>query len=390
MRKLLLVGGSHADIPVIKAARRKGFHVITTGNNPKDLGHAFSDEYIPEDYSRPEKILELARKLRIDAICYSANDFSAISCSYVAQKLNLPGFDPYETALTLHHKDRFRTFAQNIGINVPVAVKLHRHEAFSQLDPRLRYPLIIKPVDLSGGKGISRVDSEEELESACQKAFQASRRDTIVIEEFIDGSNHGYSTVIKKGKVVFSFMDDEYYFINPYLVAGASTSANYRSALANQLNKAIETMAKRLSLVDGIFHVQFILKNDIPYIIEVCRRTPGDLYVKLVEYSTGYDMARSIIDSVTGSILDECYNDRISYITRHCVMGEKQGYIGGIEYGELEEKIFDRFTFYQEGSYIEDPLTYKAEIDFIQYETREEMIDYSRRLTEIIRLRYQE
>ena len=67
MKKLLLVGGGHSDIPLIRSAKRLGYRVITSGNRSKDLGHSESDAYIPCDFSDPQEVLELARSLEIDA-----------------------------------------------------------------------------------------------------------------------------------------------------------------------------------------------------------------------------------------------------------------------------------------------------------------------------------
>ncbi|QOR62205.1 ATP-grasp domain-containing protein [Sulfurovum sp. ST-21] len=389
MKKLLVVGGSHADIPIIQAAQKKDYFVITSGNNPKDLGHQFSDQYCPEDYSNPQKILALAKSLNIDAICASANDFSALSCAYTAEKLHLPGHDTFETALTIHHKDKFRTFALKHDLTVPKAIHIHKDRNIYTTDiKQLTYPLIVKPIDLSGGKGVTKVESKKYLENAIQKAFSVSYNDTIVIEEFVNGSNHGYSTFIKNGKVVFAFMDDEHYFINPYLVSGASTSLFYTKQIAQKLNDDLKIIASELQLTDGLLHVQFILKGQIPYIIEICRRTPGDLYVKLVKYATEFDMATAIVDFATGNPVTINHNKKISYITRHCVMGEKTGYIKKVDYGNLSSKIFDKFIFYKRGDYIANPMTYKAEIDFIKYNSRNEMQNIVNTLTNTIKIRY--
>lgn len=372
-KKLLIAGGSHADIPIIQAAKDLGYWVITSGNNPNDLGHNFSDEYYPEDYSNPEKILKLAKTLVIDAICASSNDFSAISCAYTAQKLHLPGHDDYETALIIHHKDKFRKFSLENNILAPKAVSLSMNDNIHLVNLELNYPVIVKPVDLSGGKGITKVEAKENLNKAIYDAFKLSKNNKIVIEEFIEGTNHGYSTFIKNGKVVFVFMDDEHYFINPYLVSGASTSLQYTKHISDQLNESLHLMASKLNLVDGLLHVQFILKDDTPYIIEICRRTPGDLYVKLVEYATGFNMSKAIVKSVTGNTIDEYATKKISYITRHCVMSEEGGYIDHVVYGEIAPNIFDKMVFYKSGDLIKDPLVYKAEIDFIRYEDKEDM-----------------
>ncbi|HIQ28335.1 MAG TPA: ATP-grasp domain-containing protein [Sulfurovum sp.] len=372
-KKLLIAGGSHADIPIIMAAKDLGYWVITTGNNPNDLGHKFSDEYYLEDYSNPEKILKLAKTLVTDAICASSNDFSAISCAYTAQKLHLPGHDDYETALIIHHKDKFRKFSLENNILVPKAVSLSINDNIHLVNLELNYPVIVKPVDLSGGKGITKVEAKENLNKAIYDAFKLSKNNKIVIEEFIEGTNHGYSTFIKNGKVVFAFMDDEHYFINPYLVSGASTSLQYTKHISDQLNESLHLMASKLNLVDGLLHVQFILKDDTPYIIEICRRTPGDLYVKLVEYATGFNMSKAIVKSTIGKTIDDYTIDNISYIARHCVMNEQQGYIDHVIYSDLAPKIFDKMIFYTSGDFIKDPLVYKAEIDFIRYEDKEDM-----------------
>ncbi len=82
--------------------------MYTTGNNPNLIGHQYANEYIEADYSDQIAILGLSRKLSIDAICSSANDFGAITASYVAEKLSLPGHDNYKTALIIHQKDKFK------------------------------------------------------------------------------------------------------------------------------------------------------------------------------------------------------------------------------------------------------------------------------------------
>ena len=84
-KKILIAGGGYADIPLIKSAQKLGFYVITSGNNPDDLGHKESDETCLADFSYPEAMLSIAKGLGVDAICSCANDFSAISSAYVAE-----------------------------------------------------------------------------------------------------------------------------------------------------------------------------------------------------------------------------------------------------------------------------------------------------------------
>ena len=97
-KKLLILGASHGDITLILAGKELGFKVITTGNNPSDLGHDYSDRYCYGDYSNYEEMLRLSKKLEVDAIC-ATDDCSAITAAYLAEKLNLPGHDSYKTTL---------------------------------------------------------------------------------------------------------------------------------------------------------------------------------------------------------------------------------------------------------------------------------------------------
>jgi len=387
--KLLIAGGSHADIPVIEAAKKLGFHVVTSGNNPADLGHRYSDEQHYEDYSDPEAILRLARKLRVDALCASSNDFSALSCAYAAEKLGLAGHDAYETARIIHHKHRFRQFAQKHGLPVPRAAVLPAGDGvFPELLEDLDFPLMVKPVDLSGGKGMRRVESTQELVDAVENARRLSRQREIVVEEFIEGSNHGYSALLDNGKIIFAFMDDEHYFLNPYLVSGASSSLSDTPALRTKLDAALERLASLLNLTDGLLHVQFILRDNEPYLLEICRRTPGDLYLMLIEYATGFPMAEAIVNSVVGQSLPPYLPRTKRWISRHCVMAERTGSISRIDYGVFEKKIFDRLRFYARGEQIEEIMAYKAEIDFIEYNNEEEMRKLRSKLTDEIKIRY--
>ena len=386
-KRILLAGGSHADIPIILAAKQAGHEVITSGNNPNDFGHIYGDFYLPADYSDPDAVLKIAQEHHVDALISSANDFSALSCSFVAEKLGLPGHDHFKTAQIIHHKDKFHMMAQKLGLNTPKAIRINKSEINHWNVPSLNYPVMIKPVDLTGGKGMSKVKSPQDFSKAMDKAFGATRKDHIVIEEYIEGSNHGYSTFLVNGKIVFGFMDDEHYYINPYLVSGASTSIKYSKIIARQLNNQLEILAKELKLVNGLLHVQFILQNEIPYIIEICRRTPGDLYVKLVEYATGFPMSDAIIKFALGEIPKDFSISHINWITRHCVMSQKNGNVCEVNYGVFSSLIFDKMVFFNDKNSITDYTTYKAEINFIRYTNKEHMQALQPILTEEISIR---
>lgn len=386
-KKLLIVGGGYADIPLVKAGKQLGFYVITTGNRPADLGHHYSDLYIAADYSDPEAILDVAIRQSIDAICACSNDFSALSAAYVAERLGLPGHDSYATALTLHHKDRYRAFAQANGIATPEA------KSFDSVDDALAYvesavfPLIVKPVDLTGGKGVKRLDNFEDAQQAIELAFSISKTKRVVVEQFIEGTRHGFSAFLRDGRIAFCFSDNEHYYSNPYMVGAASCPALVPEQVLEKVYLTSERIAGLLGLGTGIFHVQYILAGTEPYIIEICRRSPGDLYTRFVQIATGVDYPSFIVRSSAGldctGIQQKTPN---GFYMRHCVMGRGAGKVADIDYDEsVRGNIIEEFMWWQAGDRIVDWTVDKLGIVFLRFYSLSEMLEKSRKMDELIR-----
>jgi len=372
-KKLLFLGGGYADVPLIKASKRLGYYVITSGNNANDVGHKYADEYQYVDFSKKNEVLQLAKKLKIDRICPNCNDFSAISSAYVAEILNLGGHDPLEICEILHHKDKFRSFAKDHDIPTVPARSFKPSKDSLNWAENVGFPLLVKPVDMTGGKGISKVNNSEEINYAYKKAVQISHSKRVLIEKFIEGSNHGFSAILKKKKVVFAFTDNEHYYLNPFMVSAASTPTFLKGFVRNKLIKLTEKIANILSLVDGIVHIQYIYCEDEPIIIEICRRPPGDLYVTLVEMATNFSYSMEIVKGFAGITSNEKFFPKHNgFFIRHCVMAPKNGIIRSIHYDKSLD-IKENFKILHEGSKVSDYLVQKVSIIFVQFKSLKEM-----------------
>ncbi len=385
-KKLLILNGSHSEIPLIKSAKSMGFHVITTGNNPELIAHQYSDEYCFADYSDPDAVLEIAGKLNIDAVCSCSNDFGILSASYVSEKLGLPGHDAYETTKILHQKDLFKKFSLEYEIPTPYA------EGFDDIDKALvsinkrRFPLIIKPIDMSGGKGVSVVHGSEECPEAMKIAFSLSHARRIVIEDFIEGSQHSFSTFIVKGRVVFYFSDNEYSYLNPFFVSTSAAPAINVHDVADDLIHAVEKMARILSLKDGIFHIQYLYNSKKAYILEITRRCSGDLYPYPVDHSTGLDWAGWIVKAEAGSdCSDFPETKQKGYCGRHCIMSPQNGMIKRIVVEkQIEGNIYDKLIWSKKGDRIDNYLADKAGVVLLKYDSMDEMLDKTARIHQLL------
>ena len=391
--KLLLLGGSHAEIPLIKAAQELGWFVITTGNNRDGLGHPYANKTVFADFSNKEAMLELAKAEGVTAVCSGCNDFALLSTVYVCEQLGLPGHDSYATSLEIHHKDKYRALAARLGIPTPQAKVVHNEQEFEKAIAALTFPIIVKPVDLTGGKGIHRATNVEEARAAYKDATSRTRQDHIVVEEFIEGTNHGFSAMLVKGKVAFAFADNEQYFINKYLVSGANTPSTTPDTGLVKLRDYSERIARELNLVDGILHIQYIEKNDgTPIIIEICRRSPGDLYIKFVKYATGIDYPKFIVMAETGADISSIADAPTQgFWLRHCVMAgnniENNSVVREVSFApEIQGNIVEKFLWYKPGEIVTDKLIYKAGIVFFHFDTLSEMQDKTKRMTELVKI----
>lgn len=400
-KKMLLLGGGHAEIPLIQAAQSLGWYVITTGNAREGLGHPYADKNVFADFSDKDAMLELAKSEGVTAVCSGCNDFALLSTVYVCEKLGLPGHDSYATSLEIHHKDKYRALATRLGIPTPRALVVRSVTEFEAAITELAFPIIVKPVDLTGGKGIHRAANADEAREAYKDACSRTRQDHIVVEEFVQGSNHGFSAMLVKGKVAFAFADNEQYYINKYMVSGANSPSTSSDKTLAMLREYSERIAQELHLVDGILHIQYIERADgTPVIIEICRRPPGDLYIKFVKYATGIDYPRFIVMAETGEDISGIADvPTQGFWLRHCIMADCQagertvsgdiceGIVRDITFApEIQGNIVEKFLWYKPGEKIDDKLLYKAGIVFFKFDSLAEMQDKTARMTDLAKI----
>ena len=370
-KTVLITGGGHAELPLIDALHRLGCRVVSTGMNTDGLGHQKADLYIPADFSDREAVLSIAREQKVCGIVSGCNDFAYLSAAYACEQLGLPGHDAPEIAETVHHKDRFRDVLRENGLPYPAFRLCTSRDELDAAMCALRLPVVVKPTDLTGGKGVAICESREQVMQRAEDALAVTRRGAVLLEEYVQGSNHGTSVLLQGGKVRFAFFDNEEYYRNPYLVSGAYSPSDLSEAVKADIVRQIETVATALSLRDGLFHCQCIVTGDgLPYLIDPCRRAPGELYVQLVSLASGIDYPMAIVKSELGLDLEETlrFQPCARNISRECIMTDRNGVIRGFPMSpEYRAHEIDRLQWGQIGDRVEDYRKYKAGIVFFEY-----------------------
>ena len=157
MKKLLILGGSKYIIPLIKKAHELGVFVITCDYLPHNIAHKYSDLYVNASVIDKNAILKVAKKYNVDGISSFACDPGVITMAYVSNKLGIPSVGPYESVKILQSKNLFRKFLRDNDFNVPKAKSFTNYEAIAAGISKFSFPVIVKPVDSAGSKGVTKL-----------------------------------------------------------------------------------------------------------------------------------------------------------------------------------------------------------------------------------------
>lgn len=372
-KKILITGGGHAELPLIASAQSLGYYVISTGNNYNGPGHIASDAYVPGDFSDKEFVLSLAKDLGVCGIISGCNDFAYLSTAYACERLGLPGHDSYQVSCQVHHKNEFRDAMEASGVRTPQKYRCENASDVEIAIDTLGIPLVIKPVDLTGGKGVVVCQTVDQVRSAFAEAIEITREKFVIAEEYIDGTNHGATCLIKNGKIVFHMEDREQYGTNKYLVAGAATPSLLSTSIISELLRQIEAIALYLKLCDGLFHVQFIVDEKGPVLIDPCRRTPGDLYILLAYYTTEVDYAMQIVKAELGLEIEDHYDMAENIIARECILPDRSGIIKNIIIDdEIKAHMASSYVWAEIGDAVEDAMKYRGGIIVTKFDSIDE------------------
>ena len=175
MKKLLLLGGSRYLLPVIEAAHELGIYTITCDYLPDNTAHKYSDEYHNVSIIEKEAVLKIAQQLNVDGVMSFACDPGVVTAAYVAEKMGLPFQCSYKAASLLQDKGMFRNFLHDNGFNCPHAKRYENPDEPLNDTDFFNWPVIVKPVDSAGSKGVTRVDSPEQLPQAITTALDQAR-----------------------------------------------------------------------------------------------------------------------------------------------------------------------------------------------------------------------
>ena len=327
----------------------------------------------------------MAKDCKIDGIRSYAVDPGVVAAAYVAEQMKLPFSCSYEAACILQDKSLFRQFLTENGFNVPVAKGYtSKEEALRDID-MYHWPVIVKPVDSAGSKGVSKVDDPKDLPNAINHALEESHNGHFIIEDFLEkeGLSSGAESFYVDGELKYNAFYDQYFdaeATNPYTPSAECWPADKPDYILDDVKKQLQRLGHLLNFRTGLFNVEWrVCKDGKVYLMEVSPRAGGNRLAEILNYATDVD----IIDAEVSKSIDETIPTvhEPNYKGHYCILvlhSDKEGIFKDVEILEsFNGEIVEKEIRVNVGDSVEPFSGANNAIGtlFLRYDTRQQMDD---------------
>lgn len=380
----MLLGGLRYLLPVIEEAHKLGAYVITADYLPDNIAHKYSDEYCNVSIIDKDAVLKEAQRLQIDGILSHAVDPGVVTAAYVAEKMGLPFQCSYKTACILQDKHLFRKFLSDNGFNCPNAKGYNNiEEALNDVN-YFNWPVIVKPVDSAGSKGVTRVDDKSKLKEAIEFALSESHNGYFIIEDFLEkqGFSAGSESFVVDGKLLYNGFYDQYfdkYAINPYTPSAEVWPSIMEQKYQEEIKSELQRLFTLLEVTTGLFNVECrVCTNGKAYLMEVSPRAGGNRLAELLNYAADVNINAAETRKALGLSIENMhepnYKGHFAILVLH---SDKTGIFQSVEIASkfIKEHVIEEELRIKEGDIVFSFTGANAALGtlFLRFDSREEL-----------------
>lgn len=400
MKKILLLGGSAQQVVAIQTAKEMGFYTVLCDYLSDNPGQYAADKYYNASTTDIEAVYRIARDEKVDGILAYASDPAAYPASVVCERLGLPT-NPSKSVAILGVKHLFRNFLQENGFacpqNCPFSYEIPAEELKKKLQ-HFHFPIIIKPTDSSGSKGVTKLDSSEHLDEAIKRADSYSRNKILIAEEFID---MGYPEVIGgdifvwDGKIILCgemscLRDNKGKGLIPI---GEKKPTGLNDRQLEALHKALQRLVKALGIRFGELNIEVILdKNDRVYFLELGPRAGGNMIPLQLGDVFGVNLVKANVSAAMGEKPDLHPVVQPGCFMHYVLHSYESGKFSDVYFSpEIEPYIYRKVIYKKAGDKVEyfDGAGKALGIVFFRFDTYHQMTDFCDRKDELVKIMFQ-
>lgn len=303
--KIVIIGANDFQNPLIIKAKEMGFETHVFAWKDGSIGEKTADFFYPLSIIEKEAILEECKKIKPKAVVTIASDLAGITVNYLARELGLP-CNSERNILISTNKYEMRKAFRDAGIPTPEFHVVDKNTDLEQMK-KMSLPVIIKPTDRSGSRGITKLESWEQLEKAVNVAIENSFEKKALVEEYLEGNEYSCECVSRNGKHYFLTVTKKFTTGQPhYIEIGHMEPSDLSEDLIENVKQQIYKALDALDITVGASHSEFkVDKEGNVRIIEIGARMGGDcIGSDLVYLSTGYDFVKMTIQAALGDELE--------------------------------------------------------------------------------------
>lgn len=301
MRKIMILGAGIYQVPLILKAKEMGLYVIAVSRPGEYPGFKYTDKNYYIDTRDVDAILEVAKTEEISGVCTTGTDVALKAVGYINDAMNLHGVS-HLAANVCADKALMKDCFEKNGVNTAEHKKISTVEEAKEWMQYLNCPVIIKPVDSSGSRGITRVGSISEIEPAFEKAMKITTKDYVVIERFLEGTEIGVDAFIVNNKVQFIAPHEKINYFNgsSYVPVGHRFPLDADAELIEKIERETNKVIKALGLNDCAINMDVMISDGEPYILEASGRCGATCIPELISIYYGFDYYKQMISSAMG------------------------------------------------------------------------------------------
>ena len=299
-KKILVLGAGTWQEPWIRKAHEMGLLVYATDWSADAPGAELADVFEAINLKDKEGTLAFAQKHAIEAVFTSA-DIGVPTAAFVAAKMGLP-YHSEALALNSTHKHAMRRQARESGLGIPAFSQVANPEEAQDAAQNMGFPLVVKPVDSQSSRGVSVVQTANDLDQAFQQALQASHSGNVLLEEFMNGTEGSVEALVQGGKAYILGICDKEKSALPFRY---DLQLNYPGSYPHEQFTAIRAFVDKLvsgfEIKQGIIHIEIMVNdNDIRLIEFAVRGCGSKVITHLMPAMNGFDVMQWALASALG------------------------------------------------------------------------------------------
>lgn len=390
MKNVIVLGGTNPHVQLLKKMKERGYYTILVDYYPNPPAKPYADEHIQASTMDKDAVFEIAKSKEVSLVITTNIDQANITACYVAEKLNLPHPYSYETALNVTDKSRMKSIMWENGISTSMYVTC---SSIEEIDINgLNYPIVVKPADSNGSRGVHKCSDAEELRFYFKDAREASRNGKVVIEGFVDGTEVSFYYFIQNHSAHYITSNQRFRFRAGTAGVIQSAGGLYPVALPRiiyqKMQENADKIAKSFKLDNTPIFIQAIATDNEVFVIEFAPRIGGGLSYRLIENENQFDIINATIDSFLGNKpeLKIVQPERFSAVMNVYAPGITMGRFLRTE-NAIEEDLAKEFYQYKmEGSEVSEDMSSGSRVGafFIQGNEVQEIYDKIMRINNII------